>query len=101
MTGIVCFISLLLLYTAAFFLYPAHNKEDDEGKLLIAVFSPLIGVAILAIKQCDQFVCSSTGSSAILDIRMYFCRTALMFRVLQADLGRWQSIATFVIIYDS
>ena len=68
-----------------------YNKQNKDGKLLIALFSPLTGVLLKVISRVSvQWLCSKSvhpGYSYICLIPLYCC-TAVMFRVLQADL--WQ-----------
>ena len=83
------------------FIYPAYNKQNDKGKLIIAIFSPLFVVVLKAISRiCVQKlwdICHP-GYSYIFMAPMY-CGSAVMFRVLQADLGSLQSIAVLGIIH--
>ncbi|KAL9956482.1 hypothetical protein ACROYT_G037963 [Oculina patagonica] len=83
------------------YIYPAYNKQDKEGKLLIALFAPLIGVVLKAISRiCAQRLWNIThpGYSYVLLVPFYF-GSAVMFRVLQADLGNLQSIAILGIVH--
>ena len=83
-------------------IYPAYNKQDKDGKLLIALFSPLIGVFLKVILRVSvQQLCSKSfhpGYSYVLLTPLYCC-SAVMFRVLQADLDSLQSIAVLGIIH--
>jgi len=95
--------SLVILGLAvAKIIYPAYNKQGKEGKLLIALFSPLIGVLLKAILRVSvQRLCSKTchpGYSYVLLTPLY-CSSAFNFRILQADLGTLQSIAVLGIIH--
>ena len=95
--------SLAILGVAvAKIIYPAYNKQGKEGKLLIALFSPLIGVLLKAILRVSvQRLCSKTchpGYSYVLLTPLY-CSSAFNFRILQADLGTLQSIAVLGIIH--
>ena len=83
------------------FIYPAYNKQDSEGKLLIAVFAPLTAALVKPISRiCVQRLYNITypGYSYVLLTPLY-CGAAVMFRILQADLGSLQSIATLGIIH--
>ena len=77
-------------------------EEDKDGKLLIALFSPLIGVFLKVLLRISvQRLCSKSvhpGYSYVLLTPLYCC-SAVMFRVLQADLGSSQSIAVLGIIH--
>ncbi|KAL9956483.1 hypothetical protein ACROYT_G037964 [Oculina patagonica] len=95
------FISLFTATIIAVYVYPSYNKQDKEGKLLIALFAPLIGVVLKAISRiCAQRLWNIThpGYSYVLLAPLYF-GSAVMFRVLQADLGNLQSIAALGIVH--
>ncbi|XP_078369013.1 uncharacterized protein LOC144652988 [Oculina patagonica] len=82
-------------------LYEAYIKQSDEGKLAIALFAPLIGVALKIISRiCAQRLWNIThpGYSYVLLAPCYYA-LAIIFRVLQADLDRLQSIAILGIIH--
>ena len=96
--GCSCFILAMMLSS---FIYPAYNDQNKEGKLLIALFSPLIGVALKVMSRISvQRLWNIThpGYSYVLLVPLYFC-TAVMFRVLQADLDSLQSIAVLGTIH--
>ena len=91
------FISIIIAYC----IYPAYNKQNREGKLLIALFAPLTGVFLKAISRiCVQRLWNTIhpGYSYVLLSTFYF-GTAIMFRVLQADLDSLESIAILGIIH--
>ena len=95
-----CF-SFIVAFAIAHFLYPAYNKQNKEGKLLIALFAPLIGVVLKVILRiCVQRLWNITypGYSYVLLAPVHF-GSAVIFRVLQADLGSLQSIAILGIIH--
>ena len=99
----VALVSVLILAIAVGkMIYPAYNKQGKDGKLLIALFSPLIGVLLKAISRvCVQRLYSKRihpVHSYVLLTALYCC-SAVMFRVLQADLGSLQSIAVLGIIH--
>ena len=83
-------------------IYQAYNKhENGDGKLLIALFSPLIGVVLKVISRiCVQRLWNVTypGYSHVLLSPLY-CGSAIVFRVLQADLDSLQSIAVLGILH--
>ena len=93
---------VILAVPVAEIIYPAYNKQDKDGKLLIALFSPLIGVFLKVILRISvQQLCSKCihpGYSYVLLTPLYCC-SAVLFRVLQADLGSLQSIAVLGIIH--
>ena len=94
--------SLILAIAVAQIIYPAYNKQAKDGKLVIALFSPLIGVLLKVISRvCVQRLYSKSiypGYSYVLLTPLYCC-SAVLFRVLQADLGSLQSIAVLGIIH--
>ena len=82
-------------------IYTAYNKQDAEGKLVIALFSPLMGVFVKAISRiCVQRLwnISHPGNSYVLLAPLY-CLLSVMFRVLQAELDNLESIAVLGIIH--
>ena len=95
-----CFC-LLISITAVYLVYPAYNNQTKEGKLLIALFSPLLGVVVKVISRiCVQRMHNLThpAYSYVLLAPLYF-GSAVSFRVLQADLDHLQSIAVLGIIH--
>ena len=101
MAGTTIPVVILSIFVAQI-IYPAYNKQSKNGKLVIAVFSPLIGVFLKVLQRiCVQrlyWKCIYPGYSYILLAPLYCC-SAVMFRVLQADLGSLQSIAVLGIIH--
>ena len=94
-------LAILSAFAIRYFVYPAYNKQDTEGKLLIALFSPLMGVVVKAVSRiCVQRLWNIThpGYSYILLAPLYFL-LAIMFRILQADLDSLESIAILGIIH--
>ena len=89
-------LTLSIAILVAYSIYPAYNKQDASGKLLIAVFSPLIvfilkGVCRICIQRLWCQI-SHPGTSFVLLSPMY-CGSAIMLRLLQADLQSLESIA--------
>jgi len=91
-----------MFFTVAASIYPAYNKQErKEGKLLIALFAPLIGVVLKVISRiCVQRLRDITHPG----IRVSHCRRCIVaqrvvFRILQADLGNLESIAILGIIH--
>ena len=77
------------------------HEKNENGKLLIATFSPLLGVVVKAASRiCVQTLYNIThpGYSYIL-LSPVYCGAAVLFRVLQADLGSLQAIALLGIIH--
>ena len=97
------FFTLLLGILITAFIYPWYNNAKDEGKLFIALFAPLSGVIFKAISRiCVQRLWNIThpGYSYVLLVPWYF-GSAVIFRVLQADLDSFKSIAIIGIIHGS
>ncbi len=94
-------LAVIATFAIRYSIYSAYIKQDKEGKLLIALFSPLMGVAVKAISRiCVQRLWNIThpGYSYVLLVPLY-CSLAVMFRVLQADLDSLESIALLGIIH--
>ena len=82
-------------------IYPAYIKQNEHGKLIIALFSPLLGVIVKTVSRISvQRLWNIThpAYSYVLMAPLY-CGTAVIFRVLQADLDSLQSIAVLGIIH--
>ena len=80
------FVALL----AAYFVYPACSEQDKDGRLLIALFSPLIVVLLKGISRiCVQrlWKISHPETSFVLLCRLY-CGSAVL---LQLDLSSLES----------
>ena len=93
-----CFILGIII---ASLIYPAYNKQHGESKLLFAVFTPLIGLVLKVISRVSvQQLRNIThpGYSYVLLVVLYF-GSAVMFRVLQADLDHLQSIVILGVIH--
>ena len=96
----ICLLYFLAIIIASC-IYPAYNKQNREGKLLIALFAPLTGVFLKAISRiCVQRLWNTIhpGYSYGL-LSLFLFATAIMFRVLQADLESLQYIAILGIIH--
>ena len=94
-------LCLFVVMTITYCIYPAYNKQNSEGKLLIALFAPLIGVVAKVISRISVQRLWKTiypGYLYVLLAPFYF-GTAVMFRVLQADLDSLQSIAILGVIH--
>jgi len=96
--GCFCFIFAII---STSFIYPVYNKENKEGKLLIAVFAPLIAVVLKVISRISVqrlWNIAHPGYSYVLLAPLY-CGSAVLLRILQADLGSLQPIAILGIIH--
>ena len=86
----------------AFSIFPAYNKQGKTGKVIIAIFTPLImvfhkGVSRLCIQK---FWCrmSHPGTSFVLLAPLY-CGSAVLLRLLQVDLHSLESVALIGVIH--
>ena len=96
--------SIVILAAAVkFIVYPLYNKQGKKSilRLVIALFAPLIGVLFKVISRISvQRLGNIThpGYSCALLAQLY-CSSAIMFRVLQADLDNLQSMAVLGLIH--
>ena len=96
--GCFCFLTFFIV---ASLIYPAYNKQENKyGKLLIALFSPLIGVVLKVISRiCVQRLRNLTYQGYSYVLSPQYCGSAIVFRVLQADLESLKSIAVLGILH--
>ena len=97
------FSIIILGILVASIIYPLYNKQSEESnlRLIIAIFAPVTGVVLKAISRiCVQKLWNITypGYAYVLLAPLY-CATAVMFRMLQADLDSLKSIAILGIIH--
>ena len=95
-----CF-SFFIFIIITLFIYPAYQKQNEGGKLLIALFAPLVGLVLKVFSRiCVQRLYNIThpGYSYVLLSPLYLA-SAVMFRVLQADLDNLKSIAILGVIH--
>ena len=93
--------SFLLSILITSLIYPLYNKQNKDGKLLIALFAPLVGVFLKVISRISVqrlYNITHPGYSFVLLVPLY-CGAAVIFRILQADLGRLQTIALLGVIH--
>ena len=101
----VSFCSFIILaIPVAYIIYPEYNEQNKDSKmrLIIAVFAPLIGVVLKVISRiCVQRLwnISHPGYSYVFALAPLYFASAIMFRILQADLDSLQSIAILGIIH--
>ena len=96
--GSFCFLLSILITT---FIYPLYNAQNKNGKLIIALFAPLVGVFLKVISRISVqrlYNITHPGYSFVLLAPLY-CGAAVIFRILQADLGRLQTIALLGVIH--
>ena len=98
-----CGSIIILAIAVKCIIYPLYNKQSTESKLrlVIALFAPLIGVLF---KVLSRIFVQRLGSIthpgyACALIAPLYCFSAIMFRVLQADLGNLQSMAVRGVIH--
>jgi len=86
----------------AYSIYPAYNKQNASGKVLIAIFTPLIVVVIKAAGRISiqRLWCriSHPGTSFVLLAPMY-CGSAIMLRLLQVDLHSLDQVALIGVVH--
>ena len=94
-------LPLVLSVIIATLIYPAYIKQNEQGKLIIALFSPLLGVTLKTVARISVHKLWNITHPAYSYVLMapLYCGAAVIFRVLQADLGSLQSIAVLGIIH--
>lgn len=95
---ITCIVVAILV---AYFLYPVFTEQNKAGKVYIAVFAPLITVALKSISRLSiqgLWRISHPGTSFVLLVPLYY-GSAVMLRLLQVDLQSLKSIAIIGIIH--
>lgn len=93
-----CYLAAVLV---AFFIYPLYNRQDRIGKMIIAIFTPLITVVVKgASRICVQRIVrfSHPGTSFVLLVPLY-SGSAVMMRLLQVDLQTLESVAVIGMIH--
>lgn len=94
-------LSYILGFITVFSIYPAYNEQNKEGKLLTAIFAPLVGAVFKIICRISvQRLRNVThpGQSYVLIAPVYF-GSLILSRVLQADLHGLRSMVTLGIIH--
>ena len=75
-----------------------YNKQTEHGKLLIALFSPLFAAIFKVIlRLCTQRLKKITHPGYSYIVPLYF-GSAIMFQVMQAELGSLKFIAVLGVI---
>ena len=99
---IPCVLAFVAADSVAFFLYPTYNKQDKSGRVIIAIFGPLIVVLFKVSSriyvQRLWFRISHPGNSYVLLAPMY-CGSAVMMRLLQVDLQSLEAVALIGMIH--
>ena len=98
------FCSIIVLALAVVcIIYPLYNKQSKKSKvrLVIALLAPLIGVLFKVISRIFAqrlAIITHPGYSCVLLAPLY-CVSAIMFRVLQADLATLGYMAVLGLIH--
>ena len=86
----------------AYVIYPAYNRQNASGKILIAMFVPLVVAVLKATGRiCIQRLwcrISHPGTSFVL-LAPTYCGSAIMLRLLQVDLHSPESVALIGVIH--
>ena len=94
---------MILAIAVKCIIYPLYKKQSTESKLrlVIALFAPLIGVLFKVISRIFvQRLGSITHPGYVCSlIAPLYCFSAIMFRVLQAELDNLQSMAVLGVIH--
>ena len=97
-----CVLGTVTAVLVANLVYPAYNKEEKNGKVIIAIFAPLIAVFLKgASRICVQRLwcrISHPGTSFVLLVPLYY-GSAVMLRLLQMDLQSLESVALIGVIH--
>lgn len=99
--AIPCMLTFFLSFFVPVVIYPFYNKQDKVGRLLIALFSPLIVVVLKGISRiCVQrlWKISHPGTSFVLLAPLYG-GSAVLLRLLQVDLSSLESVALIGLIH--
>ena len=99
--AIPCMLTFVLSLLVPFVIYPFYNKQEKTGRLLIALFSPLIVVVLKGISRtCVQrlWKISHPGTSFVLLAPLYY-GSAVLLRLLQVDLSSLESVALIGVIH--
>ena len=98
-----CVSVIILAIAVKCIIYPLYGKQSKESKLrlVIAIFASLVGVLFKVISRVFVHRLGSIthpGYACVLLVPLY-CFSAIMFRMLQADLDNLQSIADIGLIH--
>ena len=94
-------LTFLHSFFVPFVIYPFYIKQEKTGRLLIALFSPLLVVVLKGISRtCVQrlWKISHPGTSFVLLAPLY-CGSAVLLRLLQLDLSSLESVALIGLIH--
>ena len=99
--GVPFMLTFVVGLLAANFIYPAYSEQGKTGRLLLALFTPLIVVFLKGISRlCVQrlWKISHPGTSFVLLSPLY-CGSAVLLRLLQLDLSTLESVALIGLIH--
>ena len=99
--AVPCMFTSAIALLAAYFIYPAYREQDKAGRLLIALFTPLIVMVLKGISRiCVQrlWKISDPGTSFVLLSPLYY-GSAIFLRLLQVDLSSSESVALIGVIH--
>ena len=99
---IPCVLTNVAADLIAAFVYPAYVRQDKDGKVIIAIFAPLITAFLKGVSRiCVQRLwcrISHPGTSFVLLVPLYY-ESAVMLRLLQVDLQSLESVALIGVIH--
>ena len=97
-----CVLTLVTADLVSNLIYPAYNKQDKSGKVIIAIFSPLLVVLLKGVSRiCVQRICcriTHPGTSFVLLVPLY-CGSAVITRLLQVDIQSLRAVALIGVIH--
>ena len=96
-----CAVPITMGLVVANFIYPAYDKQEQTGKILIATFTPLIFVILKVISRFSVqrlWRISHPGRAFAYLVPAYY-GSAVMTRLLQVDLVNVKSITLIGIIH--
>ena len=98
---VISFLPYLMADIIAKFIYRSYIKQNEKGKLIIAFFSPLIGVFGKTISRiCVQRLWRITHPAYSYAIMTpLYLGSAVLFRVLQLDLDKLTTVVYLGIIH--
>lgn len=98
---ISCAVPITMGLVVANFIYPAYDKQEQTGKILIASFTPIIFVILKVISRFSVqrlWRISHPGRAFVYLVPAYY-GSAVMTRLLQVDLDSVKSIALIGVIH--
>ena len=101
LTTVPCMLTYFTSVMLAYFVYPAYNKQDRNGKMIISIFTPLITVVVKGVSRiCVQRLSrlSHPGTSFVPLVPLY-CGSAVMLRLLQVDIQSLKAVALIGVIH--